>query len=37
MLQKLTELPPAHAYLAVHHTVDGCEVPLVLTRNPGKG
>lgn len=33
---KLTELPPASAYLAVYRTVDGCEVPMILTQHPGK-
>jgi hypothetical protein len=28
--QKLTELPPAIGYMAVHRTVDGCENPLTM-------
>lgn len=33
--QKLNQLPPANAYAAVVRKVDGCEVPLILTRQPG--
>jgi len=29
--KKLTELPPAVTYMAVHRTIDGCEVPLTMT------
>ena len=29
--KKLTELPPATAYMAVARTIDGCEVPLTMT------
>ena len=34
--RKLTELPPATAYMAVYRVVAGCEVPLTMTeyRNP---
>ena len=28
--QKLTELPPAVAYMAVYRTVNGCEVPMTV-------
>ena len=27
--QKLSELPPANAYLSVYRKIDGCEVPVV--------
>ena len=29
--KKLTELPPAVSYMAVHRTINGCEVPLTMT------
>ena len=29
--RKLTELPPAVTYMAVHRTIEGCEVPLTLS------
>ena len=29
--RKLTELPPATTYMAVHRKIDGCEVPLTMT------
>jgi hypothetical protein len=32
--RKLNELPPADLYAAMYRTVNGCEVPLVLTRTP---
>lgn len=34
--KKLTELPPATAYMAVYRVVAGCEVPMTVTeyRNP---
>jgi len=34
--QKLTELPPGTAYMAVYRHIDGCEAPLTMTeyRNP---
>jgi hypothetical protein len=34
--RKLSELPPADGYLAVYRTVDGCEVPMTLVRQPQK-
>ena len=34
--RKLTELPPATAYMAVYRTIGGCEAPLTMVdyRNP---
>lgn len=34
--KKLTELPPATAYMAVYRVISGCEVPMTVTeyRNP---
>jgi hypothetical protein len=34
--QKLTELPPGTAYMAVYRRIDGCEAPLTMVeyRNP---
>lgn len=36
MPKKLTELPPATAYMAVYRRIGGCEAPLTMTeyRNP---
>ncbi|WP_140870364.1 hypothetical protein [Sphingomonas oligophenolica] len=34
-IHKLGEEPPAHQYLAVLRTLDGCPVPVVLRRGPG--
>ncbi|MEO7655195.1 MAG: hypothetical protein ABIS23_05875 [Sphingomicrobium sp.] len=33
--RKLTELPRANAYSAVLHTVEGCEVPIVVRYGVG--
>lgn len=33
--QKLTELPPANAYLAVYRMIAGCEVPVVVKYGVG--
>ena len=33
-LRQLGKLPPADHYAAVYRTVNGCEVPLILTRRP---
>lgn len=36
--QKLTELPPGTAFMAVHRTIGGCEVPLtVIEYRNGRG
>jgi hypothetical protein len=36
-LRKLNELPPANMYSAVYRQVGGCEKPIVVRYNVGKG
>ncbi len=33
--RKLTELPPATAYMAVYRVIDGCEAPLTMVEYRG--
>lgn len=36
LIHKLTELPPANAYVAVYRQVNGCEAPIVVKYGLGR-